>query len=116
MHKLLITLLLLFPFLASAQDVQAPADVAPAIQSAPNDSAEPSGFDPGGVEINIITEGDKTIEEYSLNGRVYMAKIQKKGFAPYYLIDRDGDGRMDEQVSELMAHTISPPNWVLFRW
>ena len=116
MQKLLVSLLLLFPLLAAAQDLQAPDNTLPASKPETKNSEAPDGFDPTGVEINIITEGEKTIEEYSINGRVYMVKIQKKGFAPYYLIDRDGDGRMDEQVSELMAHTISPPNWVIFRW
>ena len=113
MRKLLITSLLLFPLIAIAQQPQ-PSNESPPPSS--SDADEPGGFDPGGAEINIITEGDKTIEEYSLNGRVYMVKIHQKGFAPYYLIDRDGDGRMDEQVSELMGPSAPPPNWVFFRW
>ena len=116
MQKLLVSLLLLFPLLATAQETQAPESAAPVSQPETNNSDEPEGFDPTGVEINIITEGEKTIEEYSLNGRVYMVRIQQKGFPAYYLVDRDGDGRMDEQVSELMAPAINPPNWVLFRW
>jgi len=116
MQKLLVCLALLFPLLATAQELQAPENAAPASQPDTNISDEPEGFDPTGVEINIITEGEKTIEEYSLNGRVYMVRIQQKGFPAYYLVDRDGDGRMDEQVSELMAPSINPPNWVLIRW
>ena len=116
MHKLLLGLLLLFPLPVIAQDLQAPDTSAPVIQPETNNSDEPDGFNPSGVEINIITQGEKTIEEYSLNGRVYMVRIQQKGFPPYYLVDRDGDGRMDEQVSEVMAQKITPPSWVLFRW
>jgi hypothetical protein len=92
------------------QTQQAPA------QNAPGQNAdEPGGFVPG-ADVRIITEGDRTIEEYSLNGHVYMVKIQHKGYPPYYLIDRDGDGRMDEQVSELMGPAVPPPAWTLFRW
>jgi len=116
MHKLLIFTFLLFPFIAAAQNMAPPEEAPPTSQLEENKADEPEGFDPGGAEINIITEGDKTIEEYSLNGKVYMVKIHQKGFAPYYLIDLDGDGRMDEQVSELMAPRAPPPNWVLFRW
>ena len=116
MTKLLIFTFLLFPFIAAAQDYEQPEETPPSTQSQSNNADEPEGFDPGGAEVNIITEGDKTIEEYSLNGRIYMVKIHQKGFAPYYLIDRDGDGRMDEQVSELMGPGMPPPNWVLFRW
>ena len=113
MRKLLITSLLLLPLIAIGEEQQQPANSPPVGRSTAD---EPDGFDPGGAEVNIITEGDKRIEEYSLNGRIYMVKIQQKGFAPYYLIDRDGDGRMDEQVSELMGPAAAPPNWELFRW
>lgn len=116
MRKLLITSLILFPLIAVAQDLPPPEASIPASRPDTGNPDEAGGFDPGGAEINIITEGDKRIEEYSLNGRVYMVRIQQKGFPPYYLIDRDGDGRMDEQVSELMGPGIPPPNWVLFRW
>ena len=112
MNKLLITSLLLLPLIAFGAE-QPAANAPPENRS---NTEVPDGFDPGGAEVNIITEGDKTIEEYSLNGRIYMVKIQQKGFPPYYLIDRDGDGRMDEQVSELMGPRTPPPNWTFFRW
>ena len=115
MRKLLTTTLILFPLIAVAQP-PAPKAPAPSSQTNTGNSDEAGGFDPGGAEIRIITEGDKIIEEFSLNGRVYMVRIQQKGFPPYYLIDRDGDGRMDEQVSELTGPSMPPPNWELFRW
>jgi hypothetical protein len=116
MRKLLTATLILFPLIAVAQPSPAPEAPPPPSQSNAGNSDEAGGFDPGGAEIRIITEGDKIIEEFSLNGRVYMVRIQQKGFPPYYLIDRDGDGRMDEQVSELMGPSMPPPNWELFRW
>jgi len=116
MQKLLIFTFLLFPLMAFGQEDGQTDEAHPTSQSHSYNTDEPEGFDPGGAEINIITEGDKTIEEYSLNGKVYMVKIQQKGFPAYYLIDRDGDGRMDEQVSELMGPSAPPPSWVLFRW
>jgi len=115
MYKNSINRLLLLFWIAVISCLALPA-VAQPPEPEINSSDEPAGFDPGGADIRIITEGDKTIEEYSLNGKVYMVKIQQKGFPPYYLIDRDGDGRMDEQVSELMGPGTAPPSWVLFRW
>lgn len=115
MDKISINRLLLLFWIAVISCLALPAAAQPP-EPEINNSDEPAGFDPGGADIRIITEGDKTIEEYSLNGKVYMVKIQQKGFPPYYLIDRDGDGRMDEQVSELMGPATPPPNWVLFRW
>jgi hypothetical protein len=115
MHTSLINRLILITWIALIASLATPAAAQPP-QSEASTADEPGGFDAGGADIRIITEGDKTIEEYSLNGRVYMVKIQQKGFPPYYLIDRNGDGRMDEQVSELMGPATPPPNWVLFRW
>lgn len=115
MHRNSINRLLLLFWIAVISCLALPAVAQPPEQEI-NSSDEPAGFDPGGADIRIITEGDKTIEEYSLNGKVYMVKIQQKGFPPYYLIDRDGDGRMDEQVSELMGPRAPPPSWVFFRW
>jgi hypothetical protein len=113
MHRLLIIILLLSPLIAFGEELQPQVNSPPINKS---NADEPDGFNPAGAEVNIITEGDKRIEEYSLNGRIYMVKIQQKGFPPYYLIDRDGDGRMDEQVSELMGPSAAPPTWTLFRW
>lgn len=123
---IIISLALSFPLVSLAQDIpppekvqqhNEPAPVRPApVAEQPGDADEPGGFVPPGADVRIISEGDKTIEEYSLNGRVYMVKIQRKGFAPYYLIDINGDGRMDEQVTELMGPSVPPPNWTLLRW
>lgn len=66
-------------------------------------------------EITIIQREDATIEEYRVNGNLYMVKITPAAGPPYYLIDRDGDGQMESRFSGIHDDIIVP-QWVLFRW
>ncbi len=68
-----------------------------------------------GPEITITTSGGRTsVEEYRVNGRLYMIKITPaKGF-PYYLIDTDGDGDLDSRRNDLQGRPVN--QWILFRW
>ena len=65
-------------------------------------------------EVTIKQRGADVIEEYRVNGRLYMVKITPSKGYPYYLIDTNGDGNFDTRRNEL-----DPPNvnrWILFRW
>jgi hypothetical protein len=66
-------------------------------------------------EVQIIKRDDKTIEEFRVNGRLYMIKVTPKNAPPYFLIDTDGDGAMEAQRSEIEPDLMIP-HWVLFRW
>ena len=66
-------------------------------------------------EVTIIRRDDAIIEEYRLNGRMYMAKITPKIGKPYYLVDKDGDGQMEARMSEIYDDFVVP-QWVLFSW
>lgn len=66
-------------------------------------------------EVTIIEQEDKTVHQYSVNGHIYMVKIEPGGSAPpYYLLDLDGDGMMD--VRRDGPGEIAVPQWVLFSW
>lgn len=65
-------------------------------------------------EINIIQKSDRTIEEYRVNGQLYMIKVTPSVGYPYYFIDTDGDGSLETQQYELATPEI--PNWILFKW
>ncbi|NKB36273.1 MAG: DUF2782 domain-containing protein [Gammaproteobacteria bacterium] len=66
-------------------------------------------------EVTIIQRDDATIEEYRLNGRMYMVKINPKIGKPYYLVDKDGDGNMEARMSVIYDDFVVP-QWVLFSW
>ena len=82
-------------------------DGAPAPPPLSSESLEP--------EVTIIQRRDQTVEEYRLNGQLYMVKISpEKGF-PYYLLDSDGDGDLDTRQDELNPKLMIP-HWVILRW
>ncbi len=66
-------------------------------------------------EVTIIQKEDSTVEEYRLNGNLYMVKITPSTGTPYYMIDKDGDGMMEFRTSKLGDDVVTP-QWVLFAW
>ena len=66
-------------------------------------------------QVTIIRRDDALIEEYRLDGRLYMTKITPAAGPAYYLVDRDGDGQMETRMSEIYDD-FTVPQWVLFRW
>jgi len=67
-------------------------------------------------EVVIIQRKDKTIEEYRVNGKLYMIKVTPRNAPPYFLIDNDGDGTMETHSAANLEPDIQIPRWVLFRW
>jgi hypothetical protein len=83
---------------------------APPVLPDPLESGQP--IEP---EVTIIRQEDKTIEEFRMNGRLYMVKITPVIGKPYYLVDKDGDGTMEGRMSEIYDD-FHVPQWVLFSW
>lgn len=103
--------------LGAAMSLQAAAEspAAPPVIEHPPSSA---GGDPDAElapEITITERGDTTIEEYRLNGQLYMIKIVPKKGVPYYLVDSNGDGLMSRRFNDLSPGFLIP-SWVLLRW
>jgi len=67
-------------------------------------------------EVVIIQRKDKTIEEYRVNGQLYMIKVTPKNAPAYFLLDKDGDGTMETRTATDLEPDIQIPHWVLFRW
>lgn len=66
-------------------------------------------------EVTIIQREDAEVEEYRVNGRLYMIKITPIAGKPYYLVDKNGDGLMESKISQLYED-FRVPQWVLFSW
>lgn len=66
-------------------------------------------------DITIIRKGKKTIQEYRVNGELYMVKIIPDIGPAYYLVDGDGDGNLNVRRSDL-EKDIKVPQWVIFNW
>jgi hypothetical protein len=110
-------LLLLFLITPAGWAVDEP----PASEAVPEPPDLPLPIESGEVlepeqpEITIKRRGGKTIQEYRINGALYMVKIVPDAGPPYYLIDSNGDGNMDVRHSNL-ERNVKIPQWVLLRW
>ena len=65
-------------------------------------------------QVTIIRKDDAVIEEYRVNGNLYMVKITPAVGPSYYLIDDNGNGELDTRRSVLDDTNV--PQWVLFSW
>jgi len=66
-------------------------------------------------DITIIRKGEDTIQEYRRNGQLYMIKIVPKVGPPYYMMDTNGDGKMDVKKNDIDKNT-NINMWNLFEW
>jgi hypothetical protein len=103
--------------LAAALPVAAQQSKPPELQPLPEPPPPPPGYelDPAQEpQVNVIIRPTESVEEYRLNGKLYMIKITPKTGKPYYLVDHRGDGtfvRHDNYDSG-----IRPPMWVIFQF
>jgi hypothetical protein len=118
MRHIALTLLLSSALPAAAQSNQ-PKDLRPLPEvPEPPELALPS---PGAEEedeslepqVTITRRGEDKIEEYRINGRLYMIKVTPRIGLPYYLIDNHGDGTLSAHETGGLDQRIRPPMWVI---
>ena len=116
----LMLALMLVPVLANAQE---PAAKQPVAKNAPPADLQPleeippptigSDENPDEPEITIIKKQGETIEEYRINGQLYMMKITPAHGVPYYLHKEDQDGSW---INTGPNPPLSIPKWTIFRF
>jgi hypothetical protein len=94
---------------------EAPKDAkdATGATSGKSDKSDKSNKAPEPI-VTTRTEGDKKVEEFRVNGKLYKMKVTPAKGAPYYLIDERGEGnfvRVDGPEPK-----VTVPMWVLFSW
>ncbi len=67
-------------------------------------------------EVRIRREDERTIEEYSTGGRVYMVRIVPDVGLPYYLVDTTGDGDFDTRHAHGEFDRVRPAHWKIIEW
>jgi hypothetical protein len=87
---------------------QRPADLQPLPDVPP---PPPMVESPDEPQVNIVTRGKDKVEEYRVNGKLYMMKVTPPHGKAYYLIDREGKGVWTPQDG--VASRLSVPMWVL---
>jgi hypothetical protein len=64
-------------------------------------------------EVTIIKRGTETVEEYRVNGRLYMIKVTPSSTGiPYYLLDENGTGKFSRRDD--LDNPVKVPMWVIF--
>ena len=89
----------------NSEDPAAPPPIPPKLTE---EQVEPS--------VIIRKEEDRLIEEYSLNGQVYMVKVTPDKGIPYYYLDEDGDGQLELQPGDDALNPVRPAFWKIKEW
>lgn len=66
-------------------------------------------------EVTIKHRDGETLQEYRINGRLYMIKVIPDKGREYFLIDSDGNGSLDARSDQLDPQLMIP-SWILFTW
>lgn len=84
--------------LQALPDVPPPPDIVPFDQS-----LEP--------QVTIRRNDKETVEEYRVDGKLYMLKVTPKIGPPFYLVDQLGDGQFTR--AESLDGRVRVPQWIL---
>ena len=118
MRRLTTLLFLSLLTLSAWADEQKPTPMAPALQPLPEPPPAPPGLEPDASlepQVTITKHGEETVEEYRVNGKLYMMKVTPPhGGTPYYLVDEHGDGKFIRKSGLDSGLVIT--KWVIFRF
>ncbi len=66
-------------------------------------------------QVTVRREGEQTIQEYRVKGKLYMQRVTPKNGRPYILMDHKGDGTFSKQDNTL-DNGVRVPQWVLLEF
>lgn len=115
-HLLLVSVLAVFSAYlpAQAEDKKpTPSNLEPLPEAFPP-PAVLEGNPADEPEVTVVQKGENTVEEYRINGELYMQKITPSHGVPYYLLKEDQGGTWSRIDGP--APPISIPKWVIFRF
>jgi len=111
---MVIFLLVLAPLAQALQSeapppppMREPAPLPPKVQDR-DDQIEP--------QVIIRREEDRSVEEYSSGGVVYMIRVIPDIGPPYFLIDTTGDGDFDSRFQHGQIDPVYPAHWKVWEW
>lgn len=98
--------------LALAVQDPAPAPSRAEAPIPPKAVAQADKDDPPTVSIRTEGNGDR-VEECRQNGRIYMVKVTPSRGPAYYLMDTDGNGKLNRDDRD---PRVSPVHWTVYEW
>lgn len=112
LRLLIVNLLFILPAIAYAEpELEEP----PAIPETPELPPRIQSGEEMEPDITIIRKGKDTIQEFRRNGRLYMIKVQPQIGPAYYMLDTNGDEKMDVRKNDMDKNT-NINQWLLFEW
>jgi hypothetical protein len=109
--RILPVLLLAVTLPVCAQTRPANLEPLPEPPPPPPGMIEDSALEP---QVTIKRRGEDRVEEYRMNGKLYMIKVTPPGSRPYYLIDDTGGGQFTRRDS--LDTGPRPPMWVIHQF
>ena len=67
----------------------------------------------GEPDVTIVQKGDRTVEEYRVNGFLYAIKVIPNKGKPYFLVRADGS---DANFIRADKPELRIPSWEIFSW
>ena len=64
-------------------------------------------------QVTIRKRGEDKVEEYRVNGKLYMIRVTPPHGTSYYLVDQRGDGSFVRQETGVADKGLSVPMWVI---
>ncbi len=110
MRSYLLALLLAASLPVLAQTRPANLEPLPEPPPPPPGMIEDSAMEP---QVTIKRRGEDRVEEYRMNGKLYMIKVTPSHGTPYYLVDPKGDGGFVREDLSVGDRGISVPMWVI---
>lgn len=83
----------------------------PPKDSTPVPDGAPTARDIGEPQITIRNKGRERVEEFRLNGKLYMIRVVPPKGKPYYLVDQTGRGQFIRHDGPVAPEAV--PQWVL---
>lgn len=109
MRRLLLSLLIAAPAVWAQANRPANLEPLPAVPPPPPGmEAFDEALEP---QVTIRKDERGTLQEFRVNGKLYMVKIIPEAGAPYYLVDNDGDGTLESRSAADPG--VKVPMWVI---
>jgi hypothetical protein len=102
-----------YVFFVQVSNAATPSDAQPLEEVPPPPKVTDGNAIDEEPQVTIRKKGNETIEEYRINGELYMMKITPEHGIPYYLHKEDQQGGW---VNDGPVKPMAIPKWILFRF
>lgn len=65
-------------------------------------------------QVTITKRGEDQVEEFRVNGQLYMLRVTPVNGPTYYLVDEEGKGSWARR--DTIGPNVQPPMWLIKSW